>query len=281
MVNETKVGQPIIFVGGAPRSGTTVTHALLCTSARTNNYHPEISYVTPILSAYGLGLASWDAHTAAFFAQREHFRLHIRDIANGIFAHLSRVFGMPESLCVKDPMLTPHFPSVNRILEGRARFITVIRHPYDVVRSRQEVAEKDGKVFDEAFAEAVAREYLKFYLHLDNPGLASALMTFRYEDILKEETLRRLREFTGFGDISPENVWSDRRSRQPSPTPAAVTQDPWHSPKYEGAISLDRRLDPLEPRYRHVVDRLCGAFMERFDYKAADHDETVRSAPTT
>lgn len=58
MVNEPNVSQSIVFVGGAPRSGTTVTHALLCTSRRTNTYCPEISYVTPILTAYGQGMAS-------------------------------------------------------------------------------------------------------------------------------------------------------------------------------------------------------------------------------
>ncbi len=273
MVNEPKVSQPIIFVGGAPRSGTTVTHALLCTSSRTNNYHPEISYVTPILSSYGIGMASWEGHTRAFFAEREHFRLHIQEIAAGVFGHLNRVFGMPEMLCVKDPMLTPHFPSVNRILVGRARFITVVRHPYDVVRSRQEVAAKKGTVFDVLAVEAVAEEYLKFYLHLDNPGLAPVLMTFRYEDLLEEETLRRLREFTGFHDLSPDNVWNVGRQRETGEVPAvadAATQDPWYSPKYGGAIQIERRLNPLEPRYRRIADRICGNFMERFSYTAND-----------
>lgn len=48
-------------------------------------------------------------------------------------------------LCVKDPALTPHFPNVVRIPGARVRFVTVIRHPYDVVRSRQDVADREGK----------------------------------------------------------------------------------------------------------------------------------------
>jgi len=51
--------QPMIFVGGAPRSGTTVTHALLCTSDRTNAFHPEISFVRPLFNAYSVGMQNW------------------------------------------------------------------------------------------------------------------------------------------------------------------------------------------------------------------------------
>lgn len=269
MVNEPKVSQPIIFVGGAPRSGTTVTHALLCTSRRTNNYHPEITYVTPILASYGMGMASWEGHTRAFFAERDHFRLHLQEIATGVFAHLSRVFGSPEILCVKDPMLTPHFPSVRRILGARTRFVTVIRHPYDVVRSRQEVAAKAGDEFGDAAVEAVALEYLKHYLHLDSPALASVLLSFRYEDMLEEKTLTALREFTECQDISPQNVWNVGRGAETAREAVAgdsASQDPWYSPKYGGAIQIEKRLNPLDARFRSIVDRHCGAFMERFGY---------------
>jgi len=66
--------QPMIFVGGAPRSGTTVTHALLCTSDRTSPYHPEISFVRPLFNVHAVGMQNWAAHTSAFFKEPAHFK---------------------------------------------------------------------------------------------------------------------------------------------------------------------------------------------------------------
>src|SRR5262249_47468058 len=70
--------QKLVFVGGAPRSGTTVTHALICTSARVSEYHPEISFFRGLTQAYRNGRGAWKQHTSAFFSDPEAFRAHMR-----------------------------------------------------------------------------------------------------------------------------------------------------------------------------------------------------------
>lgn len=50
-MTETAYTGLIFFVCGAPRSGTMVTHALICLSERMCDYHAEISYVTPMVRA--------------------------------------------------------------------------------------------------------------------------------------------------------------------------------------------------------------------------------------
>ena len=57
----------IVFVGGAPRSGTSVTHALICTSRSVSPYHREISFFRGIPLAYRNGRAAWREHTRHFF----------------------------------------------------------------------------------------------------------------------------------------------------------------------------------------------------------------------
>ena len=43
--------QPV-FVSGSPRSGTTLCHALICTSNEVNDYVPESSYLTGLLNNF-------------------------------------------------------------------------------------------------------------------------------------------------------------------------------------------------------------------------------------
>jgi len=265
---ETTYDGPIFFVGGAPRSGTTVTHALLCTSARMSAYHPEISYVTPIIKAYTVGLNNWTGHTRNFFAEREHFRQHIHGLANQAFSYLHLVLKHPEMLCVKDPLMTPFFPSVRDLFAERARFVTVVRHPYDVIRSRQEVASKAQRAFTVANAHEVARQYNQAYQHIDNPAFGDKLIYFRYEDLLSDAVQDRIKEFTGCEDISTENVWGERKQQAATPSEAA-SKDPWYSPKYHGSIDLTSRLSPLADQYREVVDKICGKLMQRFDYETS------------
>lgn len=219
----TNYDGPIVIVGGAPSSGTTVTHALICTSARVNDHHPEISYVRPMVQAYKHGLDNWENHTRAFFGnKKQNFRLHMRNLLGRTFSQIHRALKQPELLCVKDPLLTPYFPRLLDLFGDRVRFVTVVRHPYDIVRSRQEVATKAGTEFTAAMAQGVASTYNQTYLHLDNPSFGNQLLHFRYEDLLADDTLSGLRTFTGCPDISVENVWGERQkdSAQPGRTKA-------------------------------------------------------------
>ena len=102
----------IVFVGGAPRSGTSVTHALICTSASVCEYHREISFFRGIPLAYRNGRAAWREHTSTFFETPEAFRDLMRRTADLSLDHVWTVLGRPPILAVKDPHLTPLFPQL-------------------------------------------------------------------------------------------------------------------------------------------------------------------------
>lgn len=264
-MSEKEHKQTVIFVGGAPRSGTTLLHQLICTSSRTNAYHPEISFVLPIVNSYVVGIANWDNHTNAFFAKKEHFRLHVKSLLETSLAHISEVLKDPEVLSVKNPNMTPRFPVIRELLGERARFVTIVRHPHDIVRSLQEVAERSNQPFGEAQARGAARLVVKDYAHLDDPRLAGAVLGLRYDDIVNPETIERLRAFTGLTDIDPAAVGSGPK---PVNLAAAAASNPWFSPKYHGEIDLSPRHTPLDPRFRAIVNKHCKPIMERFGYEA-------------
>jgi hypothetical protein len=254
----------VIFVGGAPRSGTSVTHALLCTAPACNNYHPEISFARPIFEAYSVGMEHWEGHTSAFFQIPEHLKIHVRKLAQQSMSYIWRVVKQPKVLCVKDPLLTRNFVAVKTVMEWPSQFVTVMRHPYDVVRSQQEVYARSGVVMDEMEVYRLSAEYMLSYAHVDDPEMEGSVFHFRYEDLGQPWLTDQLRAFTGMGGIDPALIWNEGSHELTEQEKA----DPFFSPKYHGPIDTTRRLDPLDPAFQQIVIRVCGQLMERCGYHA-------------
>lgn len=252
----------VIFVGGAPRSGTSVTHALLCTAPSCNDYHPEIGFVRPIFESYTVGMHHWEGHTSQFFKVPEHLKLHVRKLAMQSMHYMWRVLKQPKVMCVKDPLLTKNFVAVKTVMEWPCQFITVLRHPHDVIRSQQEVYAKSGVVMDEVEVYRLSEEYMLSYAHVDDPDMEGSVFHFRYEDLGNDWLTDQLRAFTGMGGIDPLLIW-DQSAHEPSELEKA---DPFYSPKYHRPIDTSRRLDPLNPEFQRIVNSVCAPLMERCGY---------------
>lgn len=254
--------EKIVFVGGAPRSGTTVTHALLCSSAQVSDYHPEVSFLRGLAIGYRNGLAAWRQHTSSFFKDRDDFRAHMRESFDLSIRRLWGALGERPILCMKDPLLTPFFPDLHALYPTKARFAVVVRHPYDVVRSRQAVHEKSGRAqpFSTADATAVAREYMASYQPILATRFGGRLFMFRYEDLNAERIRAGLAGFLDVDDLDPDRMWGQA---------AHLGDDPWGSPKYNKAIDLQSRFEPLAPDLAQPVAQICAPLMLRFNYETA------------
>ena len=266
MTTELKGPRKAIFVGGAPRSGTSVTHALLCTASECNRYHPEISFVRPIFDSYTVGMEHWQGHTRIFFQIPDHLRLHVRKLAHQSMHYVWRVLKQPQVLCVKDPLLTPNFPSVKAVMEWPSQFVTVLRHPHDVIRSQQEVYGRSGVAMSAVDVHRICRQYLDSYAHVEDPALAGKLFHFRYEDLGSDWLTDQLRDFTGLADLDPEAVWDRGEKGRHVPT-EAERADPFFSPKYHSPIDTARRFDPLAPELQKLVNGICAPLMDRCGYQ--------------
>lgn len=260
------VPRKVVFVGGAPRSGTTVTHALLCTAPGVSRYHPEISFFRAAPQAYRTGLATWTPHTSAFYPDPETFRLSVRETALAWLGQVARAVKDPPVLCVKDPHLTPLFPQVRSLLPEEAWFVTVCRHPYAVVRSRQQVHEKagNGRPFGEPEVLAVAREYLTYYRTVLETDFGGRHYMFRYEDLGTERVRENLARFLSVEGFDLDGLW--RTPEGDTPDPARIADDPWTSPKYYGGLDLEPRLPDLAPAWRGLVGQVCAPVMARVGY---------------
>ena len=56
----------LVLVGGAPRSGTTTLHGLLCSAGNVNDFCEEPSYLGFMFRSWTRGVGRWKAHTFDF-----------------------------------------------------------------------------------------------------------------------------------------------------------------------------------------------------------------------
>lgn len=253
----------LVFVGGAPRSGTTVAHALLCTAPGASPYSPEISFFRYMVDAYWAGAGNWDLHTSGHFPDLEAFRSTMAGTAREVLVQSWRHLGEPRILCLKDPMLTPRFPELNALLP-EALLVTVCRHPVDVVRSRQDVAERAGQPFGEADVRQVAQEFHDYYWTLFNHDFRGRNVFFRYEDINDAGVRAALATRMGVPGFDDEALWRTFNGQKRDFS--EVSDQPTYSPKYSQAIDPAPRLDPLKPEWQEIVRQRCRAVMSRMRY---------------
>jgi Sulfotransferase family len=247
-----------LFVGGAPRSGTTVLHALICTANNTNGYIEECSYFGGFMHPFLRGLETFDIHTKYYFSTREKFFDYHASILARLLSDIWRTVGSPEILALKDPLLTPCFHHLARMLK-RARFVVITRNPYDTISSRIEVMRRlnDGREPKTGEIRAVCLEYANWYRAiLDNrDALGDRLCIVSYEKLVMGEEYSIL-EALGIGEIQPDNVWSN-----------AITNirdnvgGGWFSTLYGQKLtnaSVGRHRRILTPKIKAMVDDICG-----------------------
>jgi len=244
--------QRLVLVGGAPRSGTTVLHGLLCTAETVNDFREEPSYLGFMFRAWSHGLTKWQNHTFDFHDNRKQFADRMRGYLVAELDHIWRRAGRPAVLALKDPTITTILPRICDLMP-EALAVLSIRHPHAVVRSRQEVMERQtGRPFTAADAAKVAEEYAHGY-EVQRP---EALIV-RYEDLPE---IPAVADALGV-EIRPERLWCPRG-------PSVLPDSPWFSPKYRDGLDVSGRLSDLAPELRDIVDRRCGALMARFGYSA-------------
>ena len=200
-------------------------------------------------------------HTREHFTGHEEYRKLMSASATAAVDHLHRHHKAGEWLVVKDPLLTPLFPLAADLLPRNALFVTVIRNPLDVLRSRQEVSLRGGQEMQLPQVRRISKQFLRDYDHLDDERMAGKLFGFRYEDLQDGQTLEDLSAFTSLKGIDPDALWSGRKDDG-----SLLDPTNWQSPKYGKPLDTSPRLDPLQADFARVVRRICGPFMETHGY---------------
>ena len=203
-----------IFIGGAPRTGTTLVHGILCSDDKTFRMHKECTYLRFLLNAYAEGKKLWNIHTDDYFDNPQHYMFFNKQIINQYFHHAYNRFGKDKILIQKHPMLIDYFPELEELYPEECLFIVIMRDPRDAISSFLDVKRFDG--FD---IQMTTDQYIGAYHHFmgfyEHKQWMPNVLFVKYEELLTNtnKIMEDLRDFTGLKlDIDPtKDGWDCKR----------------------------------------------------------------------
>ncbi len=241
-----------VFVSGAPRSGTTVCHSLICTSNEVNDYVPESSYLTGIMDNFEKGV-NFPIHNDDLFGSRQNLTNYgIEEISN-LLTYLWMRLETPKILCLKDPLMIKHFNWIHKVFPN-VKYVITIRSPDETISSKITVEKKLGNNINEDLISLVSKEllgYLQLILKLQET-ISERLILISYDSILDLSAIEKLKKLKEGIDFSPGNIWKSKfveNVQRPSP---------WITPKYgSGLENIEKSSLVLSPKEIDIVNSIC------------------------
>ncbi|MDQ4421391.1 sulfotransferase [Sphingobium sp. DEHP117] len=241
-----------IFVSGCPRSGTTICHALLCTSPNVNDYVPESSFLTGILNNFVTGLNS-DEHNVDYFGSKQNFIDYGLEQIATLIMHSWLRFESPEFLCLKDPNMYAHMDWLHQAFP-RVHYVFTIRDPAEVISSRVSVERKYGRTVDDNVMINLSSELVKYFdfliaLHQNH---ADRLTIVHYDEIMSGNIGHKFSKISNSITINNADVWKSKFFH------AFNEQSPWISKNY-GVSVENAQKSPiiLDEGQINIVNTIC------------------------
>ncbi|MDP6515658.1 MAG: sulfotransferase [Alphaproteobacteria bacterium] len=269
-----------IFIGGVPRSGTTLMQSILCADRTTNPMLGEPFYFRKIVYAYKQTKQEFARRGGGFFGDPDKLRQFSADWVSRFLDQVRANHPGVDNLVIKEPLLTRHFIEVAELLPD-ARLVVMVRDPRDVIGSMIRVAERMGTkgTVPNNMAPALARDldilcesvnsYYRELLRYRAPGVRRNLCFVFYEAVVGEtmEALDKIRAFTGLelSDYRPEHDWNRNGAGFAPPDP----DDPWPSALWGRPITAapigEYRTTLTGPEIT-TIERDCALLFESFGY---------------
>ncbi len=267
----------VFFIGGAPRSGTSLAHAAICSDPALHPMLPEARYLRHLIRAHRYGKAAFDTETRDYFAHPEGLRAFTASQIEAILDALRLRFPGTHHQAFRNPESTPYLPDFLEVLED-ARAIVMVRDPRDVVASLFALQDAEtAKGIESRLTRAgrdaalLARTYNSFYAPISNladKATYRRMLTLRYEDMVTDPdgTFGRLGAFTGLdiGGFAQNPVW--RTELLQDATPETVL---WRGPHWGKPVSAKRTgiwREALTGDEISAIEETCAPYLAGFGY---------------
>ncbi|VXD24051.1 hypothetical protein PL8927_790149 [Planktothrix serta PCC 8927] len=241
------------FIGGCPRSGTTLVQSILCSDPATNPLIGEVGYLYHLVEAYHSAKLDFESQGRYFFNDFIDLKQFSTSLVQSFLNQLQKHYTDATDLVLKHPVLSRFFPDVYELLEENVKFIVVIRDPRDTISSLIQVGERmkqqgNKRHLTSLFTQRNMAEYLKFYQSIYAPAwnfksddFQSKTCYIKYEYLVCDpnSALQDLRNFTGL-NLTPsdvEKVWKRNLVEHSQLQDAA---QPFYSDLYGQPISQTR-----------------------------------------
>jgi Sulfotransferase family len=267
---DAQLSKPLVLIGGAQRSGTTLLQTLLAAALGSPNL-PEAHILSDILATYKRAKAFGDK-TRYYYPTDDDLLSFFRSFAE---RHVADIFaaGNPRALVLKDPNFVQALDEAAAVFPQAVSIVT-IRDPRDIASSFVKIGERENRedkpdkyaMRDMGF---VSKKIMASYEPVvDGAGSQNAELV-RYEDLARdpEGTLLTLASNTGL-DLS-----LDRIERADWLEPDARHQASWVT-ELEGAkpspASIGSFAHVMRTEEIAVVQKYCEPIMRKFGYPLVD-----------
>jgi Sulfotransferase family len=267
---DAQLSKPLVLIGGAQRSGTTLLQTLLAAAVGSPNL-PEAHILSDILATYKRAKAFGDK-TRYYYPTDDDLLSFFRSFAQ---RHVADIFaaGNPRALVLKDPNFVQALDEAAAIFPQAVRIVS-IRDPRDIASSFVKIGERENPgdkpdkyaLRDMGF---VSKKIMASYQSLLDGARPQNALLVRYEDLARdpEGTLLTLGRETGL------ELSLDRIERADWLEPDARHQASWVT-ELEGAkpspASIGSFARVLRGEEIAVVQKYCEPIMRKFGYPLVD-----------
>lgn len=293
----------LLLVGGAPRSGTTLLQAILCSGSETNPLIGEAIDLAHLVSAYANSRSLQHlGETQDYFADLDDLRQFYRQTIATLLNRVWQRYDRPACLVLKSPALTPHLPDLLDLLP-QAQAVVSVRDPRDGAASLRAIGQRftadqspsgarsgDQTATIEYQLAQQSIDYLGRYfcgyyatvLACRDAQFWERLRFVRYEALVAhpQAAIAQLQAFTGLDlHCNPDHPWqrSTINFRQLPDRYRA-----WWSGQGYGdrisAASIGRYRQQLRPHEVQAIEQACANWMQRFGY--AVHTQPYEEQPS-
>lgn len=264
----------MFFIGGYPRTGTTLVHALLCGDERTNGLVGECTLITHTMQAYVSVMTAPHQHAIKdYWKDLDDFHVHMKDFLDRIIESFKEI-QQCEIPVFKSPYLVPFLPALAQMYP-EAKFVCTVRDPLDVMASLKKVKRrylrKDNPPPD-PFMDLSLLQMINGYaadmmvLNVNSAAFGGKrLMYVKYEGLVNYpgSVVSKLSEFTG---LDCELKWEGLEYVKDQP----FYSDMWAKPISKKRVGSWKKV--LNDEEVHVIKSVGHFINHRFAYGGEEED---------
>tara|TARA_R110000787_G_scaffold16622_15_gene50488 strand:- start:31071 stop:31889 length:819 start_codon:yes stop_codon:yes gene_type:complete len=268
----------VLLIGGAPRTGTSLLNAILCSDPAVHPMMPEATYLRYLMRAYRYGQDAFEAEVKEYFAHPEGLNAFTASQVEALCDALELRFPTTRHQVFRSPRLTPVLADLLNILPD-ARGMVMVRDPRDVVASLFCLHDRQIRAGQQSWltragrsADYLAKAYNGFYAPVSNlpdKSLYKRLLTVRYEDLvqLPDENIERIASYSGLAlsGFAGQTGWRSELIDETVPDIRPGPDDLWGKPISDRQVGAFHKV--LNEAETDVVQEICSAYMAGFGYQ--------------
>lgn len=258
------------FIGGCPRSGTTLLQNIICSDDTVNPLIGEAGYLYHLVNAYSIGKIDFESQSRYYFSDVAELQSFSTELVNKFLEHIRTIYANYTHIVLKYPLIAELFPDIYELVED-VKFLLIIRDPRDTIASLIDVGNKmvkqgENRHLTPMFVERNLSEFLEFYRRAYaaswNCNLADfqtkvGYIKYEYLVLNPQGAIQQLKNFTGL-NFDSYNIFDKWQRNKINYSQLSDAEKPWYSELYDKGIS-----PKSIGRYRQVLRDEEIKFIER------------------